>query len=263
MSIVSNIKAVFKSMSTLWWRNALVYRSMVRSSLVANILNPLIFLYAFGFGLGAYVNEMNGLAYMAWILPGMMSYGAMFNSSFETTIGAFTRFRTLRTYDAVLATPVKLAEILLGEASFAATKGLLSACGVLLVGSFFGGLESPTGIFGALFLVLCAGLCFGAVGLVFTAYAKGYDFFNYFFTLWVTPNFLFTGVFFSMDRYPEWVQAIGAVLPMTYLVEGVRMLTSSYPVDGLALMAYGGYLLLWAGLAYFVAYRRFVKRMFD
>ena len=84
--------------------------------------NPLLFLFAFGFGLGAVIDDMGGLDYLAYVVPGMMAYSAMFAASFETTIGSFARFNMQKTWDAVLATPVSLLELLLGEAVWAACK---------------------------------------------------------------------------------------------------------------------------------------------
>ena len=102
----------------------------------------MLFLFAFGFGLGAVIDDMGGLDYLAYVVPGMMAYSAMFAASFETTIGSFARFNMQKTWDAVLATPVSLIELLLGETVWAACKAMFSAVCVLAVGLLWGGVGS-------------------------------------------------------------------------------------------------------------------------
>src|SRR5918992_5543702 len=96
-------------------RQYLVWRKIIWPSLSTNVANPILLLFAFGFGLGAVIDDMGGLSYLAFVVPGMMAYSAMFAASFETTIGSYARFNMQRTWDAVLATPVRLTELLLGE----------------------------------------------------------------------------------------------------------------------------------------------------
>ena len=108
-------------------RQYLVWRKTIWPSLSTNVANPVLFLFAFGFGLGAVIDDMGGLDYLAYVVPGMMAYSAMFAASFETTIGSFARFNMQKTWDAVLATPVSLLELLLGEAFWAACKAMISA----------------------------------------------------------------------------------------------------------------------------------------
>ena len=104
-------------------RQYLVWRKVIWSSLTTNVANPILFLFAFGFGLGAVVDRMAGLSYLAFVVPGMMAYSAMFAASFETTVGSFARFDFQKTWDATLATPVTLLELLLGEAFWATVQG--------------------------------------------------------------------------------------------------------------------------------------------
>ncbi len=207
-----------------------MWRKIIWPSLTTNVANPLLFLFAFGFGLGAVIDNMGGLDYLAYVVPGMMAYSAMFAASFETTIGSYARFNMLKTWDAVLATPVSLLELLLGEALWAACKALFSAVCVLVVGAFCGaGSARSPGALLSLPLIFLASFCFAACGLAATAHAKSWEFFSYFFTFWVTPMFVFSGVFFGVDRFPGYVQPISWVLPMTHVIEVVRPLTAGQP----------------------------------
>jgi lipooligosaccharide transport system permease protein len=244
-------------------RQYLVWRKLIWASLTTNVANPLLFLFAFGFGLGAVIDDMGGLRYLAFVVPGMMAYSAMFAASFETTIGSYARFNMLKTWDAVLATPVSLMELLLGEAVWAAAKALFSAVCVLVVGALWGGVGSLPGALLSLPLIFLAGFTFAACGLAATAHAKSWEFFSYFFTFWVTPMFVFSGVFFGVDRFPSYVQPISWVLPMTHVIEVVRPLTAGQPQSLPWALLHIGYVTALAAAAFWLAYRRLRIRLFD
>jgi lipooligosaccharide transport system permease protein len=244
-------------------RQYLVWRKLIWASLTTNVANPLLFLFAFGFGLGAVIDDMGGLRYLAFVVPGMMAYSAMFAASFETTIGSYARFNMLKTWDAVLATPVSLMELLLGEAFWAAAKALFSAVCVLAVGALWGGVGSLPGALASLPLIFLAGLAFAACGLAATAHAKTWEFFSYFFTFWVTPMFVFSGVFFGVDRFPDYVQPIAWVLPMTHVIEVVRPLVAGQDLPLWPALGHIAYVTALATAAFTLAYRRLRVRLFD
>lgn len=244
-------------------RQYLVWRKVIWPSMSTNVASPMLFLFAFGFGLGAVIDDMGGLSYLAFVVPGMMAYAAMFAASFETTIGSFARFHMQKTWDATLATPVTLMELLLGEAFWAACKAMISAVCVLVVGALWGGVGSLPGALLSLPLIFLAGLGFAACGLAATAYAKSWEFFSYFFTFWVTPMFVFSGVFFSVDRFPDYVEPIAWVLPMTHVIEVVRPLTAGQELGLLAGVAHVGYVVALAAVFFLLAYRRLRVRLFD
>lgn len=244
-------------------RQYLVWKKLIWSSLATNVANPILFLFAFGFGLARFIDTMDGVSYLAFIVPGMIAYSAMFAASFETTIGSFSRYYMLRNWDAVLATPVTLQELLFGEVLWAGVKAMLAAMSVLIVGLVWGGVPSVGGALVALPIVFVASIGFACYGLVATSLAKGYEFFSYFFSFWVTPMFVFSGVFFDIDRFPIGVQAIAWALPMTHLIAIIRPLTLGAPLDigwaGLHL----GYMVVLTLVAFTIAYRRMRRRMFD
>jgi lipooligosaccharide transport system permease protein len=244
-------------------RQYLVWRKVLWSSLTTNVVNPILFLFAFGFGLGAVVDEMGGLDYLAFVVPGMMAYSAMFAASFETTIGSFARFDFQRTWDATLATPVTLLELLLGEALWATCKAMLSALCVLVVGALWGGVGAFGGALLALPIVALGGFAFATCGLAATAHAKSWEFFSYFFTFWVTPMFVFSGVFFGVDRFPDYIEWVAWILPMTHLIEVVRPLVASQDLGLLPALGHIAYVAALAAAAFVVAYRRLKIRLFD
>jgi lipooligosaccharide transport system permease protein len=244
-------------------RQYLVWRRIIWASLTTNVVNPIIFLFAFGFGLGAVVDRMAGLAYLAFLVPGMMAYSAMFAASFETTIGSYSRLDFQKTWDATLATPVTLLELLLGEAFWATCKAMLSTICVLLVGALWGGVGSFAGALASLPVIFVAGFAFATCGLAATAYARSWEFFSYFFTFWVTPMFVFSGVFFGVDRFPDYIEPLAWLLPMTHVIEVVRPLVAGQDLGPLAALGHVAYVAALAVLAFVLAYRRLKVRLFD
>jgi lipooligosaccharide transport system permease protein len=246
----------------VWQRNAIVWRRLMGPSLATNVLDPLLFLFAFGYGLGAVVEQVGGLDYLSFVVPGMMCYAAMFAASFESTISVYARFSMQRTWDAILATPVTLTELMLGEMSWAATKGIFSATCVILVGSVWGGIGSVLGALLAVPVLALGAVCFACCGLVATAHAKTWDIFAYFFTFWVTPMFMFSGTFFEVDRFPWFVQAFSWLLPMTHLIAVVRPLVAGTALDATAIAGHLFYVAALAAAAFSLARFRFGRRMF-
>ena len=245
------------------WRHYLVWRKLIWSALSINVFNPILFLFAFGFGMGQFIDSMEGVDYLDFVVPGMVAYSAMFAASFEATIGAFTRYFMIRNWDAVLATPVALRELLLGEAFWATCKAMFSGVCVLIVGFVWGGVPSLGGALLALVVVFVGAATFACCGLVATATAKGYEFFSYFFTFWVTPMFVFSGVFFSIERFPEAMQWAAWLLPMTHMVTLVRALFVGAPLDAGTVVLHLGYLIAMAAAAFWFAAYKVRQRMFD
>jgi len=253
----------FFSTLAVIYRQFLVWKKLFWSSMATNIANPILFLFAFGFGLGRFVEVMGGVSYMIFVVPGMMAYSAMFAASFETTIGSFSRYYLHRNWNAVLSTPVTLAELLLGEVLWASFKGTISASCVLFIGWLWGGVESLSGALFCLPIVFFSCLCFGSFGLLATAYAKGYEFFSYFFTFWVTPMFVFCGVFFEVNKFPDFIQSLSWFFPMTHLVLVIRPLTTGLPIDLITILTHGSYFVVGGLVAFSLAYFKIRLKLFD
>jgi lipooligosaccharide transport system permease protein len=256
-------QATLKGAGAVWLRQYLVWRKLIWSSLATNMLNPLLFLFAFGFGLGAVIARQGGVDYLAFVVPGMACYSTMFVASFETTVSAYARYSLQRTWDATLATPVTLTELLIGEAMWAASKAMLTVVCVLVIGGLWGGVPSWTGAVMALPILFVAGLGFASQGLLCTAWATGFEAFSYFFTFWTTPMFVFSGVFFDLGRFPSIVRAIAWLLPMPHLLALVRPLTTATGPAFWPALAHLGYLLLFFVVPFALARRRIARRMFD
>jgi lipooligosaccharide transport system permease protein len=128
-----------------------------------------------------------------------------------------------RTWEAIMNAPVTLDDVMVGELLWAAAKATLSGTAILVVITALGFVASPLALW-ALPVIFLTGLAFAALGLIVTALAPSYDFFMYYFTLFITPMVLLCGVFFPPDQLPPLVQSVAAWLPLTHAVALVRPL---------------------------------------
>ena len=209
----------------VWRRNALVWRKVAGTSLLANLVDPLIYLLALGYGLGALIPEVQGVPYITFLAAGSIAFSTMNTATFESFYSAFSRMHVQKTWDAIMNAPVDLDDIVLAEALFAATKACAAGAAILLIAALLGVVRSPMA--GLILLILpIVGLCFACLGLVITALARMYDFFTYYFTLVVTPMAMMSGVFFPIEQLPPAMQAFAQILPLAHAVQVVRPLLS-------------------------------------
>ncbi|ALP54618.1 nodulation protein NodJ [Candidatus Tenderia electrophaga] len=237
----------------VWRRNAQVWLKLSGPSLVGNFGEPLLYLLALGYGLGGFIGEVDGLPYIVFLATGIVCSSAMNTATFECLYSAYTRMKVQETWSAMLAAPLSLDDIVLGETLWAGTKSLISATAILLVAALLGLVEGWQAL-GVLPLAFLLGCCFGAMALVVTAISPSYDFFLYYFTLVITPMFLLSGVFFPLESVPGWVQAGVQLLPLYHVVELVRPLMTGRPLEGvvvhlLAPLLYG-LAALWLALGF-------------
>ncbi|MBU2760626.1 ABC transporter permease [Acidithiobacillus sulfurivorans] len=239
-------------------RNFGVWRKLLLPSMLGNFGDPLLYLLALGYGLGHFVGHMDGMPYITFIASGIVASSVMNTASFEGLYSAFTRMSAQHTYAAMLATPLRVSDILAGEVLWAAIKGLISAVAIIIVASFFGAIQGPW-VWLSIPVILLSGLSFGSLALVMTAMARSYDFFMYYFTLAVTPMFLFCGVFYPLHSLPAFAQDIAQVLPLTHAVALLRpLLTGQLPQQ---VPYHLGVLLLYTVIPYLIAWRLLVRRL--
>jgi lipooligosaccharide transport system permease protein len=205
----------------VWYRNLVVYRRIWKTSFIPPILEPLLYLFAFGAGLGSLVGRLSyagrELSYTAFIAPALLAINIMYNSFFETTYTSFVRMYYQKTFDAIMATPLSLEEVITGEIAWSATRALLATALMMVVISFFGLLRYPGSLL-FLPLALFGGLAFGSIGMFFTSLVPSIETFNLPIFLFITPMFLFSGTFFPLENLPAWAQGVAAALPLTHLV---------------------------------------------
>lgn len=213
-------------------RNLLVWRKLAIPSLVGNIAEPLIWLVAFGYGMGLLVGDVSlagpdgqvrAVPYLLFLASGSICMSAMNAATFEALYSAFSRMHVQKTWDGILNAPVNLDDVLLAEMLWAAFKALFTVTAILLVMLALGISHSPKLLLAWPILWL-VGITFSCVALIFNALAKGYDFFTYYFTLFLTPMMFLSGVFFPREQLPALVQALSQLLPLTHAVQLVRPL---------------------------------------
>ena len=207
----------------VWGRNFESWKRFYRASLVGNVLDPVLYFLALGYGLGSFVRPIEGEPYLAFIAPGLLAGVAMNTAAFENTIGSFVRMEDQKTFKSILMTPVSVGELATGEVLWGASKSLLSGAIFLVLVWITGTWGSPLEVLnlGVAFLV---GLLFGGLALCWTALSPSYDFFNYFFTLVVSVMFLFSGIFFPVEALPGWAALVAEMLPLTHAVDLARAL---------------------------------------
>jgi len=226
----------------VWQRNLAVYRKTWKISFLPPLLEPMLYLLAFGMGLGVLVGELTyagqPLSYSRFIAPALVSVAIMYNAFFETSYNSFVRMTWQKTYDGILATPLNLEEVILGEVFWSATKSVIAATLMGSVISLCGYFSYPDALL-LLPLALLGGLLFGSLGMICTALVPGIESFNIPIFLLITPMFLFSGTFFPLQNLPGWAQGFAQFLPLTHLVALVR---------GCALGLWSGW--LWLSLLY-------------
>ena len=243
-------------------RNLLVWRKLAIPSLVGNIAEPLMWLFAFGYGMGALVGQITlpgaaGAAdvkvpYILFLASGSICMSAMNAATFEALYSAFSRMHVQKTWDGIMNAPVSLDDVVLAEMLWAAFKSLFTVSAILLVMLCLGISHSPKLLL-AWPILLGVGVTFSCIALVFNALAKGYDFFTYYFTLCITPMMFLSGIFFPLEQLPPLVRLLSQALPLTNAVALVRPLfMDEWPHQawqhGLVLLVYsaGGF---WLALA--------------
>ena len=245
-------------------RNLLVWRKLAIPSLVGNIAEPLMWLVAFGYGMGALVGTVtvNGapVPYILFLASGSICMSAMQAASFEALYSAFSRMHVQKTWDGIMNAPVGLDDIVLAEMLWAAFKSLFTVTAILVVMLALQISHSPK-LLMAWPILLGVGITFSCMALVFNALAKGYDFFTYYFTLFLTPMMFLSGIFFPLDQLPVAVRVVADWLPLSNAVALVRPLfMDQWPANiarpVLVLVAYAG-VSFWVALA--LTRKRFAK----
>jgi lipooligosaccharide transport system permease protein len=208
--------------ASIWLRNARVFSKVWKGALLPQFIDPLFYLVALGFGLGTYIaHGVNGIPYRDFVGPGLIASAAMWSASFETTYNVYFRINEVRLYDAVLATPIEVQDVVAGDLIWSATRATIYGTTFLVIVAALGLISSWWAILIPP-LVFLGGLCFSVIGYTFTALIPRIDLYSYFFTLGITPMFLFSGIFFPFDRLPGWAEAVAWLMPLYHLVEITR-----------------------------------------
>jgi len=206
----------------VWRRNASMYRRTWRLNLLPNFFEPVFYLAAIGIGVGAYIQQMGGTSYAEFLAPGLVCVAAMNGASFEVTYNVYVRLHHEHIYDAMLTTPIQADDVLAGEILWALTRVSIYGGSFFLTVVLFGLAPLPQALL-ALPVIPLTGLLFASLGLAFTLRIPGMDLFSFYFTLFLTPLFLFSDVFFPIqERLPGAWLWVAEALPLLHPVRLAR-----------------------------------------
>ncbi len=237
-------------------RNLLVYRR-TWTIIMSGFFEPLFYLVGIGFGLGHLVGAVTGpggepIPYAMFIAPALLATGAMNGAVAEATFNFFFKLNFNRTFQAILATPLSVRDIAIGEIAWALIRGGLYALGFMAVISVLGLVTTPLAIL-AVPAALLLGFAAGTVGMAATSFMRtpqDFDLIN----VIILPMFLFSATFYPIETYPEAIRGIVSVTPLYQGVALIRGLTVG--VLGPEMLFHVAYLLVMGFIGLWVTARR-------
>ncbi len=241
-------------------RELAVFRRYWRSTTFSSIVEPTIFLLAFGFGFGALVSRVAGYDYVEFVGTGIVATAVLFSSVFPGLFSTFIKRRFQRTYDALLAAPIDVEELVTAEVVWLALRAGVYGMAPLLVAMLFG-LDPSPGMALVPFIGFLTGFGFAAFGVLISAIAKAIDNFNYVTSSVITPLFLVAGTFFPIDALPGWASTLAQVNPLHHCVELVRH--AVFGLQPVADLAHVAVLVVFGVLMWRLAIWRLRLRLID
>ena len=242
----------------VWRRNFLVWRKLFVERLLTNVVEPLLTIVAFGYGLGSLLPQVEGVSYLQFLASGAIAMSVMYSAKFESLWGAFSRMHVQKTWDAILHTPLSVDDLLMGEIVWAASKATFTGCCILLMIWVLDISREPLSLL-VVPVAFFIALVFAAMALIVNAVARSYDLLSNYFTVVVMPLVFLSGVYFPLSQLPEGLRIAAAWLPMTAAVDLVRPLAlGRWPSQGpqdIALLAG------WGAVCYYIALGLTRKRL--
>jgi lipooligosaccharide transport system permease protein len=241
-------------------RETSVFKDFWKATTFSSVVEPTIYLVAFGFGIGALVSRVGGLDYIQYVGTGTVATAVLFSSVFPGMFSTFVKRRFQRTYDAMLAAPVDVSELVTAEGLWIALRAGTYGCAPLLVAIVFGLDPGP----GALLVPLIAFVCgfgFALFGIFISGVAQSINNFNYVTSAVITPLFLLAGTYFPLSSLPRGVEIAGWFNPLFHCVELVRhAVLGLRPLTDLLHL---GCLVAFAAIMWVLAVRWMTKRLID
>jgi len=236
------------------------FRTFWRSTTFSSVIEPITYLVAFGLGLGTtLVSQVDGVDYVEFVGTGMVATAVVFSSALPAMFGTFVKHRFQRTYDAILAAPVDVEELVSGEMLWIGLRSAVFGCFPLLITIGFG-LDPAWGMLLVPLFCFITAFAFAGFGVAVAGSVAKIDQFNYVTTLVITPMFLLAGSFFPIDGLPQWAQVAANFNPLYQLVTLVRGACFGFEASdllrllGLAILAF----LMWR-----LAVNRLHRRLID
>jgi lipooligosaccharide transport system permease protein len=241
-------------------RDIVIFGRYWKATTFSSIVQPTIYLLAFGLGFGSLVPHIGHLTYVQYVGTGVVATAVLFSSAFPGMFNTFIRWQFQRTYDAMLAAPVDVEELITAEILWISLRSGVYGMAPLLVAIAFG-LEPDPGMLLVPVIAFLTGFGFASFGVLIAAVAKTIDNFNYVTSAVLTPLFLVAGTFFPISALPAGVRAVAQFNPLYHCVQLVR----DASLGGLqsADLLHAGVLLAFALLMWRLAIWRLSKRLID
>ena len=241
-------------------RDVAIFGRYWKATTFSSIVQPTIYLLAFGLGFGSLLPHLAGVKYVQYVATGVVATAVLFSSAFPGMFNTFIRWQFQRTYDAVLAAPVDVEELITAEILWISIRAGVYGMAPLLVGIAFG-LEPTWGMLLVPFIGFVTGFGFAGFGVTVAAVAKTIDNFNYITSAVLTPMFLVAGTFFPVSQLPSALRAIAKVNPLYHCVQLVR--DASFDQLGAGDLVNAAVLIAFAVLMWRIAIWRLGKRLID
>jgi lipooligosaccharide transport system permease protein len=225
MPHILSIPRVTRRAWRVWHRNMTVFTRTWQVNFFPPLVEALLYLFAIGMGIGSYVKEIEGIPYVNFIAPAILAIAVMNSAFFECTYGSYVRMYYQKSFDAMIATPLSIEDVIAGELLWGATRSVIYVGIMLPVLAVFGVIALPLSLL-AIPVAFLGGLMFAGIAMCFTAITPSIDTLNYPSFLFITPMSLFSGTFFPLTLLPVLLQYLAlALLPLTHLVAIMRMFT--------------------------------------
>lgn len=222
---------------SVWQRNFLYFRYNILVSLIWIFVEPIIMLFAIGYGVGGLIGDVEGVPYIEFFLPALMCSSGMMVSFFEGAYGSYTKLAKQKTFDGMLMSPIMPNEIAVGEILWAASKGFLSSMAVTLI-AMLQGLFTTAWVLPSFLYIAITCWLFAAFGVWLACRAKSYDWFIYAQAGLITPMLFFSGTYFPLGRLPLMLEYLAWLSPLTHAVAAVRAMFNGH-LDWLLLGHFG------------------------
>ncbi len=255
--------AVYPSLTcriiSVWYRHVRVYTRNLISNGFPTFLEPLLFLAGVGLGLSQYVTQsMEGLSYIQFLGTGLLVTASMFTAAFECTYGTFIRMEFEHVYDGMLAAPITVNNLIVGEMLWAGTKGLFFSFSVMIILVLFGIVRFPQCLPAPL-VGFATGMMFASLSLLVTSFVKTINHFNFYLTGVISPMFFFSGVVFPLSNLNPALRMVAEGLPLTHAVRLVRHICAA---DYAMIMTWDlAYIVLFTILVGILAVHRLERRL--
>jgi lipooligosaccharide transport system permease protein len=241
-------------------RDVSIFGRYWKATTFSSVVQPTIYLLAFGLGFRSLVPYVDHLKYVEYLATGVVATAVLFSSAFPGMFNTFVRWQFQRTYDAMLAAPVDVEELITAEVLWISLRAGVYGLAPLLVGIAFG-LQPEAGMLLVPLIGFVTGFGFAGFGVTVAAIAKTIDNFNYITSAVLTPMFLVAGTFFPISKLPDGIRTIAQINPLYHCVQLVR--DASLGGLNTADLGHGAVLVAFALLMWRLAVWQLGRRLID